>query len=253
VVGDGCYEVPFGVEGSFGAAYLAVGQPQQWVELCRDQLRRGRDTHTISRSCLVLALTFAGSGDEAMAAAGGLVDAAEAIDNPYVLSFALLAYGIAFRDAEPARARDALRRGLPIAQESGNRANESHLAGVLCQAEGEYGDPLAALEYSTLAIRSYHDAGNTIMLRSALAVLSTHLDRLGRYEPAATITGFALGPLTTAAFPEINPAITHLRDVLGDHTYQALARKGESMTDSAIATYAYDQIDQARAAAEQLR
>ena len=37
-----------------------------------------------------------------MAAANGLIDAAEATRNPYVLSFALLAYGFAFRDADPA-------------------------------------------------------------------------------------------------------------------------------------------------------
>jgi hypothetical protein len=32
----------------------------------------------------------------------------------------------------------------------------------------------------------------------------------------------------------------------GDHSYESLARKGETMTTAAIATYAYDQIDQAR-------
>ena len=63
-----------------------------------------------------------------MAAANGLIDAAEATRNPFVLSFALLAYGFAFRDADPDRALDALRRGLVIAQDSGNRTNESHLA-----------------------------------------------------------------------------------------------------------------------------
>jgi hypothetical protein len=41
-------------------------------------------------------------------------------------------------------------------------------------------------------------------------------------------------------------AIAHLRDVLGDQTYASLARKGETMSTSAMATYAYDQIDQAR-------
>jgi hypothetical protein len=50
----------------------------------------------------------------------------------------------------------------------------------------------------------------------------------------------------TAAVPEILAAIAHLRDVLGEATYQSLARKGESMTTAAMATYAYDQIDQAR-------
>jgi hypothetical protein len=39
----------------------------------------------------------------------------------------------------------------------------------------------------------------------------------------------------------------HLRDVLGDQNYESLARKGETMTAAAMVTYAYDQIDQARA------
>ena len=49
------------------------------------------------------------------------------------------------------------------------------------------------------------------------------------------------------AFSEINTTIAHLRDALGDQTYESLARKGEAMTTAAMATYAYDQIDQARA------
>ena len=79
-----------------------------------------------------------------------------------------------------------------------------------------------------------------------MAVLAAFLDRLGRYEPAATIAGFAFGPLTAAWDPGINTAITHLREVLGDEIYESLARKGETMTTAAMATYAYDQIDQAR-------
>ena len=79
----------------------------------------------------------AGSGDEAMAAANGLIDAAEATRNPCALSFALLAYGIAFRDADPVRALDALRRGLVIAQDSGNRYIESHLAASLARLEAD--------------------------------------------------------------------------------------------------------------------
>jgi hypothetical protein len=48
------------------------------------------------------------------------------------------------------------------------------------------------------------------------------------------------------AYIPISTAIAHLRDVLGDQTYESLARKGETMTTAAMATYAYDQIDQAR-------
>ncbi|HWF69973.1 MAG TPA: hypothetical protein VG187_10480 [Mycobacterium sp.] len=59
------------------------------------------------------------------------------------------------------------------------------------------------------------------------------------------MTGFAVIPYT-AMLAEFNTLITHLRDVLGEATYESLARKGETMTTTAIAAYAYDQIDQAR-------
>jgi hypothetical protein len=98
-----------------------------------------------------------------------------------------------------------------------------------------------------VAIRNYHDAGNTTTIRVELAILAALFDRLGRHEPAATIAGFAISPLTAAAAPEISTAIAHLREVLGDQAYESLARTGETMTTAEIAAYAYDQIDQARA------
>jgi hypothetical protein len=52
--------------------------------------------------------------------------------------------------------------------------------------------------------------------------------------------------MTAAIEPGLSTAIAHLRHVLGDQTYESLARKGETMTTAAMATYAYDQIDQAR-------
>jgi hypothetical protein len=38
--------------------------------------------------------------------------------------------------------------------------------------------------------------------------------------------------------------------VLGEGTYESLAHKGETMTTAEMATYAYDQIDQARTTLE---
>jgi predicted ATPase len=247
VIGSGPDKVPYGIQSWLGAAYIYIRQPERAVEWCRTQLAHGPDTQVLTRVVLVLALTIAGSPDEAMAAASGLIEDAEATRNPCTLSFALLAYGTAFRDADPDRALDALRRGLVIAQDSGNRYNESDLASSLCRLEAKYGDPLAALDYFTVAIRNYHDSGNTTAIRSPLDILAAFLDRLGRYEPAATIAGFAFSPLTAAWIPKINNTIAHLRDVLGDQTYESLARKGETMTTAEMVTYAYDQIDQARA------
>jgi hypothetical protein len=103
------------------------------------------------------------------------------------------------------------------------------------------------LDYLTLVIGNYHDAANTTGVRADLGILAALFDRLGRYEPAATIAGFAVSPLANTAFPEFNTAIAHLRDVLGDAVYESLAREGEKITTAVMATYAYGQIDQARA------
>jgi tetratricopeptide (TPR) repeat protein len=246
VIANGRYEVPFGLEGALGVVYSAIGQPERMVEWCRAQLARGPDPHPLTRAYLVLALTFAGAGDEARAAANGLIEAAEATDNPWAHSFELFTYGYAFSDADPGRALEALRRGLVIAQDSGNRYVESQGATVLSWLEAEHGDPLAALDHITLVIRTCYDSGNVAIIRSALATLAVFLDRLGRLEPAATIAGFALSPLSASVFPQLSTVIAHLRDVLGDPAYESLARKGETMITAAMVTYAYDQIDQVR-------
>jgi predicted ATPase/class 3 adenylate cyclase len=247
VLGRSRDRLPYGIEAVLGSVYLVIGQPERLAELCRAQLARRHDTHVHIRAFLVLALAVAGSGGEAMDSADGLIEAAETTSNPLLLAWALSSYGVAFRDADPVGALNAHRRGLVIAQDSGNRTIASILANGLARLEAEHGDTLAAFDHLTLAIRGFHNAGDTTTLRVPLAVLAALFDRLGRYEPAATIAGFALSPMAASAFPEITTAITRLRDVLGEATYESLARKGETMTTAAMVTYAYDQMDQARA------
>src|SRR5262249_42433251 len=138
MIGSGRHEVPFGLKGLLGASYVAIGHPDRWIRGCRAQLPNGSDTHPLRRACLVVLLTATGSIDDAMAAANGLIDAAETTGNPHVLSFALLASGLAVHDADPVRSLVALRRGMVIAQDSGNRATQSHLALNLGRLEAQH-------------------------------------------------------------------------------------------------------------------
>jgi hypothetical protein len=108
-------------------------------------------------------------------------------------------------------------------------------------------DPIHFFQYLTVAIHNYYDAGNVANLRNPLAILAAVLDRLRHHEQAATISRFAATAFTLASYPQLNTTIAHLRDVLGNQTYESLARKGETMTTAAMVAYAYDQIDQARA------
>ena len=238
--------VRYELQTSISGAYIQKGQPEHWVHLCRKVIEQS-PSHSHTRAGLVLALTLAAADDEAMAASEGLLAAADAAENPHEVVYALFAYGIARRDTDPAAAYDLHRRGLATAQASGNRQDESYLAVSLSRLAASHGDPMDTLDFLTLAIRNRYDSGSLPHLRPPLAILAAFFDRLGHYEAAATISGFAASPLTRATYPEINTAIAHLRDVLGDQTYESLAHKGETMTTAAMVAYAYDQIDQARA------
>ena len=159
----------------------------------------------------------------------------------------LIAAGLALRYADPQRALDALQRALEIAQASGNRFSESHIAVTLAPLEAEHGSAGAALDHLALAIRNYLETGNIATSRSPLANLAGVLCRLGHYEPAAIIADFADDPLTRIAFSGISATIANLREVLGADRYETLARVGRAMTNASMADYAFEQIDLARA------
>ncbi len=94
VVADRREVLPSGFEGMIGGVYTYIGHPERWVEWCRAQLAtRSRHSSTsglawFSRLCTPV------RGEEAMGVASGLVEAAEATANPFMLSFALFAYGL---------------------------------------------------------------------------------------------------------------------------------------------------------------
>jgi predicted ATPase/class 3 adenylate cyclase len=244
---NGRGHVPFGLEGLLGGVFVVIGQIEKALEWEDAYLDERSDPLAISRSNRVLQLVIAGRSNDAMAAAPDVLAAAEATGNPYALSGALLGYGFAFRDADPEKALDAMRRGLVIAHDSGIGSTEAYLALNIGRLEARGGDRAAALDHLTLALRINRDSGANLAIRSPLTILVDVLTGLGCYESAATVAGFAFSPLTTAAFPELTTNIARLRDVLGDRTYESLARSGEAMTTAAIATFAYDQIDEARA------
>jgi hypothetical protein len=81
-------EVPYEFEVGLSAAYATTGEPDQWVELCRNVIARQPGTHALARAFLVMGLTVAGPSDEAVAMLEGLLSAAESTDNPAVLGYA---------------------------------------------------------------------------------------------------------------------------------------------------------------------
>ncbi len=245
--------VPFDFDGLFGGLYVSIGQVHRGIAWYDTYLESNRDPLGIVRANRVLALVMGGRLDDAVAVAPGIVDVAETTGNPYALSFALLAYGFAFREADPQAALAAMRRGLVIAHESGARSNEAYLANNIGRLEARRGDMAAALDHLSAGIRINHASGSVVALQFPLAILANILDGLEWHEQAAVLSGFAASELTSAVFAEFPGVVAHLREVLGRDKFEMYARQGANMTTAAIAAYAYDQIEQARAKLEQLR
>ncbi len=239
-------EVPDAIDATLHGVYM-MADPVWCAERCRILIAREPESRPFTRQTLVFALTIAGLADEALAAADGLLDAAEATDNPHLRSAGLLAFGFAYRDADPATAYDVHRRGLAIAHESGNQQIKTIHALSLARIATHHRDPAEAFEYLTLTIRNYYDAGNFYNMSAPLVVLAVLLGRLGHHESAATIAGFVVDSDASSVYPEITTAVAHLREVLGADRYESCARTGQAMSNAAMATYAFEQIDHARA------
>jgi hypothetical protein len=111
----------------------------------------------------------------------------------------------------------------------------------------DHGEPGDALDHIVLSLRNYYDSGNFFLVTSPLSILVVLLDRLGRYEPAAVTSGFAVNTFTASSLSAIPVAVTHLREVLGDAGYETLARAGEHMTTAEMMRYAFEQIELAHA------
>ncbi|MGA5465820.1 ATP-binding protein [Mycobacterium sp. NPDC050041] len=238
----------FGLEGWLAGPLLAIGEPDRAAAWCRSRLARHPDSHGLVRACLVMALWNLGTVEEATAATEGLLETAEGTGNPHMMSFALFAYGRAFRSVDHIRALDAMRRGLTIARESGNRTNESHLAVNMAIVEATHGDTMTALDHVAMAIGNQGDAANRIVASRRLAILAYLFDRIGRYEPAARLAGFAASPFATAVFPEIQDALEHLQEALGETRYASLAHAGATTSTNEMVNFAHEQIDQVRSA-----
>jgi predicted ATPase len=243
--------IPDFLESTVGSGYLTLGQPERCIDLCRKWIARRPGRHQYARGCLVIGLTLAAASAEAVAASEGFIATAESDarnGNPGLACFTLFAYGLAHRDVHPSAAYEALDKGLAIARDTRNHSVESGLLVGLSRLATAHGDPSDAFDFVIQAIRHYHDSGSFLLMMGPLAVLATLLNRLGRFEPAAIIGHFSDNPFTRAAYPETATRINQLGELFGDDAHQRLANRAESMTNAAMVSYAYEQIDQARAA-----
>jgi predicted ATPase len=243
----GSDEVPVVHHTILGGGYLATVPPEECVDWQRSLAERYSDKFDYIGPNLVFALIFAGAEAEAKAAAEKLVSTAGANDNPTLQCAAFYVYGHMIGRSDPVAAAEPLRKALKTAQSVCNRQLESVTSFELANVAAMTGDALGALDYIALSVSSYYDSGSSSYVSGPVGILVAFLDELGQYEQAATISGFSGSAIPLIYNPQIGSAHAHLREVLGNEQYEALSGIGAGMTNAAMAGYALEQIDQARA------
>jgi predicted ATPase len=230
-----------------GGGFLTTLPPRESADWQNSLTERYPDKFDYIGPNVVFALIYAGLVDEAKAVAEQLVSTAGAGDNPTLRCAAFYVYGHMLARSDPAAADEPLRKALKAAQSVGNRQLESVTSYELANIAAMTGDSSRALDYIALSVSTYYDSGSSSYVAGPIGILVALLDELGQYERAATISGFSDSTIPLVYNPMIGSAHEHLREVLGDERYKALARAGAGMTKAAMAGYALEQIEHAHA------
>ena len=229
-----------------GSTYSYAGQLDRNLQTAAACRQRSDDRLTAGPSQLAFGLAVAKRFDEAQTMAEEAVSATTASGIPSQIAFALVAYGRAFAETDPAQALVAMRRGLAVARASDNRWQEAMVGTELAALETAHGDASAALETLRLVIDSQFRAGDVVTLAYSLSNLAVVFDLLGRSEPAATMLGAVARTSPSLLLNECSAAIEHLNQVVGSDEVERHMRVGRTMDRGAATLYALSEIDLAR-------
>jgi predicted ATPase len=229
-----------------GLAHLFAGRLGRFMEICAHLAAEPGLAQVLGQIGLLHALTMAGRDEEARALAQDTLAAARAHANPHCLALALYGSGLAFAQADPARAINFLRNGLAYAQEQRLPFLQGSMAPVAAGLEALHGDLGQALALIDAAIDRTQRAGNVTSVGGALAYLAVCFDRLDRPDVAATLYGASTNQAISQYVVDLPAVVEHLRTELGDAAFDQYAATGAAMNLAEAVGYARHHIELAR-------
>jgi hypothetical protein len=192
-------------------------------------------------------LSVVGRNAEARAFAPETLRAARTHGNPFWIALALIGYGRAFADTDPAGALDAFHEALVLTQEQRIPFYEDRVTQEAASLETTCGNVDRGLQLFDTAIDSLHRAGNLPHLTAALANLAMFFDRQAQPNVGAVLYGTStLNGATSARVTGLADAVGRFRLVLGDKVFEECVAMGAAMEPAEAVRYARDQIQAAR-------
>jgi predicted ATPase/class 3 adenylate cyclase len=229
-----------------GLAHLFAGRLGRFMEICAHLAAQSGLAQVLGQCGLLHALTMAGRAEEAMAIAKDTLAAARAHANPHFIALALYGSGLAFAQADPARALHFLRDGLAYAQEHGLPFLQGSMAPVTAGLEALHGDLGQALALIDAALDRTQRAGNVTSVAAALSFLAVCFDRFDRPDVAATLYGASTNQAISQYVVDLPAVVDHLRAALGDAAFDQCVAAGAAMDLADAVEYARHHVELAR-------
>lgn len=224
------------------------GDLERYVELSEQVAGLAGPARAYGLPAFVDGLQASGRVDEALALVEDSIEAAREVGNPFWTAYALWTAGLALSHTDPSRALAAWDQGVAIVSEHRVDFFAGYLTREAARLHAVDGDVEVALDLFATAIDAFQQVGNIAQLIITVALVPQVLERLGRPEPAATLTvAIMQEPASIAHVPDLTDLRSRLVAMLGDEAFARCAERGSELDLSAAATYARDQIGIARA------
>ena len=244
LVASGFDRVPHELERvSGGVAQLFAGRPERWVEIAREISDSPHDDLRAGAVSVVWTLATIGEFGEAMRLADDMLVLAEKTGVPWTISYAHAAIGKAFAKADTARAFASLRTAVSVAREGKCRMFEAAFSRDLAGLEASDGDVRTALESLDHVIDEFYQTSDTTNLAPTLGYLVTLLDRIERFNEAATLYGATTRHRSAMAMVAgLSEETERLRTILGPDVYARCEAEGATMDTRQAVEFAHAEI-----------
>ncbi|MFN0090103.1 MAG: ATP-binding protein [Acidimicrobiales bacterium] len=224
-----------------------AGRVDQYVAIAADMAAQTGLVQLVGRCALIFALPLIGRSEEAMQLAEPTLTDARERGNPFIISWALNAYGRAFTEQQPQKALEAFREGLDYTREFRVPFWETNIARDAAALEAAHGERTEALEMFESTINSFHRTGNTGHAAASVANLAIFFARIDKPAIAATLYGACQQQPSINMVIGLQAAIEQVATRLGPSEFHARIEEGQALIWSDTVTYALRQIYLARA------
>jgi DNA-binding CsgD family transcriptional regulator len=229
-------------------AQVYCGHLDRYVELTEKVAALPGGARAFGLPGLVDGLQATGRVEEAVDLADEGVAAARAQGNPWLIAYALWTRGSAYARVDPAYALTAWREGLDYVRQHRVNFFEGFIARDAALLKLVDADPEESLVLFDAAIDSFRRSGNIPQLTITLASVTSLFERIDRPEAAGTLYGaITCRPGSEHHVPDLPDLAGRIASKLGSDRFDECAAGGATMDLAAMAHYAREQIQLARA------